>query len=42
MAKKNAKNGGSIRYADGGEVAEPIAYHDENGNVYDVNGNLVG
>jgi len=32
-------DGGSV-YAD--DVAEPIAYHDEHGNIYDVNGNLVG
>ena len=34
------KDGGSIGYADGGEVGSP-AYHDGNGNFYDANGYLV-
>jgi hypothetical protein len=33
------KDGGSVSYADGGPV---LAYHDEQGRVYDTNGHLIG
>lgn len=33
------KDGGAIGHADGGPV---LAYHDEQGRVYDTNGNLIG
>lgn len=33
------KNGGAIGHADGGPV---LAYHDDQGRVYDTNGNLIG
>jgi hypothetical protein len=38
--KEKRREGGSIGYADGGEVGSP-AYHDGNGNFYDANGYLV-
>jgi hypothetical protein len=38
--EETKREGGSVGYADGGEVGSP-AYHDGNGNFYDANGYLV-